>query len=107
MLRDIALPRLSIKLSKEQLRWTLLNKLNTSFPRGCTAQIQGSKVWMERRGFRSKLWVGDFPGGLVVKISPSNTGGTNSIPDQRAKIPRLLAKKKTKQKPEAILLQIQ
>ena len=33
------------------------------------------------------LGVGDFPGGPVVKTSPSNTGGPNSIPDQRAKIP--------------------
>ena len=29
----------------------------------------------------------DFPGGPVVKTSPSNAGGVGSIPDQRAKTP--------------------
>ena len=29
----------------------------------------------------------DFPGRLVVKTSPSNAGGTVSMPDQGAKIP--------------------
>ena len=29
----------------------------------------------------------DFPGGPVVKTSPSNAGGAGSIPGQRAKIP--------------------
>ena len=30
---------------------------------------------------------GDFPGGLVVKTSPSNAGVLSSIPGRRAKIP--------------------
>ena len=30
---------------------------------------------------------GDFPGGPVVKTSPSNTGNTGLIPGQEAKIP--------------------
>ena len=31
--------------------------------------------------------MGDFPGGPVVKSSPSNAGGAGSIPGQGAKIP--------------------
>jgi len=33
-----------------------------------------------------KTKVGDFPGGPVVKTSPSNAGGAGSIPSQGAKI---------------------
>ena len=33
---------------------------------------------------------GDFPGGPVVKTSPSNTGDAGSIPGWGAKIPRAL-----------------
>ena len=32
------------------------------------------------------MW--DFPGGPVVKTSPSNAGGVGSIPGRGAKIPR-------------------
>ena len=32
--------------------------------------------------------LGNFPGGPVVKTSPSNAGGVGSIPDQGAKILR-------------------
>ena len=32
-------------------------------------------------------WPGDFPGGPMVKTSPSNAGGAGSIPGQGAKIP--------------------
>ena len=32
-------------------------------------------------------WPWDFPGGPVVKPSPSNAGGAGSIPGQGAKIP--------------------
>ena len=38
--------------------------------------------------FPLKYSIRDFPGGPVVKISPSNTGGVGSIPGQGAKIPR-------------------
>ena len=31
--------------------------------------------------------LGDFPGGPVVKASPSNAGGVGSIPGQGVKIP--------------------
>ena len=34
---------------------------------------------------RMRRW--DFPGGPVVKTSPSNAGGTGSISGQGAKIP--------------------
>ena len=37
--------------------------------------------------FPLKYSIRDFPGGPVVKISPSNTGGVGSIPSQGAKIP--------------------
>ena len=42
----------------------------------------------------------DFPGGPVVKTSPSNAGGAGSIPGWGAKIPHALRPKKqnTKQK---------
>ena len=33
------------------------------------------------------MGLGDFPGGRVVKTSPSNAGGVGSIPDRGAKIP--------------------
>ena len=36
---------------------------------------------------------GDFPGGPVVKTSPSNAGGAGSIPGRGAKIPHALRPK--------------
>ena len=36
----------------------------------------------------------DFPGGPVVKTSPSNAGGAGSIPGQGAEIPTCLVTKK-------------
>ena len=45
----------------------------------------------------------DFPGGPVVGSSPSNAGGSGSIPDQGPKIPHALEAKKPKHKTEAIL----
>ena len=42
---------------------------------------------------RRKSW--DFPGGPVVKTSPSNEGGAGSIPGQGAKIPHASWPKKT------------
>ena len=42
----------------------------------------------------NKIWViksfRDFPGGPVVKTSPSSAGGAGLIPGQRAKIPHVL-----------------
>ena len=50
----------------------------------------------------------DFPGGPVVKTSPSNAGRAGSIPGRVAKIPYdSWPKKNTKHKTEAILQQIQ
>ena len=49
--------------------------------------------------------LGDFPGGSVVKISPSNAGESGSIPDWGAKTQ--YAAKKPKHKTEAILQRIQ
>ena len=45
----------------------------------------------------------DFPGGPVVKTSPSNAGGADLIPGQEANIPYALWPKKTKHKTEAVL----
>ena len=36
---------------------------------------------------RNKVNCWDFPGGPMVKTSPSNAGGAGSIPGQGAKIP--------------------
>ena len=41
-----------------------------------------------------KLAKRDFPGGPVVKTSPSNAGGVGLIPGQEAKIPYALWPKK-------------
>ena len=45
--------------------------------------------------FKEVLWE-DFPGGPVVKTSPSNAGGAGLIPGRGAKIPRALWPKKPK-----------
>ena len=45
----------------------------------------------------------DFPGGPVVKTSPSNAGSVGSIPGLGAKIPHASWPKKPKHKTEAIL----
>ena len=47
------------------------------------------------------LW--DFPGGPVVKTSPSNAAGMGLIPGWGAKIPTCLMAKEPKRKTEAIL----
>jgi len=51
------------------------------------------------------LW--DFPGGLVVRTSPSDAGAAGSIPHWEAKIPHTLKPKKPKHETEATLCQIQ
>ena len=45
----------------------------------------------------------DFPGGPVVKTSPSNAGGTGWISGRRAKIPHVLEAKNPKHNKKAIL----
>ena len=50
------------------------------------------------RGSEGKTWakafhVMDFPGGPLVKTSPSNAGGAGSIPGLGAKIPHALRPK--------------
>ena len=45
----------------------------------------------------------DFPGGPVVKTSPSNAGGAGLIPGQGAKIPHVSPPKHQKHKTAAIL----
>ena len=56
--------------------------------------------------FSSEKKKGDFSGGPVVKISPSNIGGVCSIPGWEVKIPHPSSPKKTKHKIEVILQQI-
>ena len=50
---------------------------------------------------KHEIW--DFPGGPVVKTSPSNAGGAGSILGQGAKIPHASPPKNQKHKAEAIL----
>ena len=45
----------------------------------------------------------DFPGGPLVKTSPSNAGGVGSIPGRGTKIPYDSGPKKTKCKADTIL----
>ena len=45
----------------------------------------------------------DLPGSPVVKTSPSNAGGSGSIPGQGAKMPHASQSKKPKHKTEAML----
>ena len=46
----------------------------------------------------------DFPGGPVVKTSPSNAGGVGSIPGWGARIPHTSwPKEKLKHRPEVVL----
>ena len=49
------------------------------------------------------LYQGDFPGGPVAKTSPSNAGGTGSVPGRRVKIPHASWPKNPKHKTEAVL----
>ena len=44
------------------------------------------KKWIDKLDFIKIKNVGDFPGGPVVKTSPSNSGGVRLIPGQGAKI---------------------
>ena len=46
---------------------------------------------------KAKLHTWDFPGGPVVKTSPSNAGGAGLIPALGPKIPRASKPKKKKQ----------
>ena len=52
---------------------------------------------------KSKIDTGGFPGGPVVKTSPSSAGGAGSIPGWGTKIPHASQPKKQKCKTEAIL----
>ena len=54
--------------------------------------IQGMKEVLQNQKQTNR----DFPGGPVVKILPSNTGSTGSIPDQGARIPYPSRPKKPK-----------
>ena len=53
------------------------------------------------KGQECKSW--DFPGGPVVKTSPSNAGSVGLIPGQGAKIPHVSQPKNQKHKTEAVL----
>ena len=67
----------------------------------------GKQYWYMRSSNRlpkAKLHTWDFPGGPVVKTSPSNAGGAGLIPALGPKIPRASKpkKKKAKCKTEAV-----
>ena len=59
---------------------------------------RGQKAVGERqtRGDAKEKVSGGFPGGPVVKTSPSSAGGAGLIPGQGAKIPHASQPKKTK-----------
>lgn len=44
------------------------------------------EIWSPENVLYQKFW-GDFPGGRVVRASPSSAGGADSFPDKGAKIP--------------------
>ena len=58
--------------------------------------------WAEE-SLGKKPEVGDFPGGAVVKTSPSNAGGADLIHGWEAKIPHASRPVKPKHETEAIL----
>ena len=60
------------------------------------SQVMFDKIYIEN------IWQ-DFPGGSVVKVSPSSAGGAGSIPGQGAKIPHVLWPKNQNIKTEATL----
>ena len=64
---------------------------------------------MGRLGPRNGRYLdgGDFPGGPVFKISPSNAECAGSIPGGGAKITHACRQKKPKHKTETIMYQIQ
>ena len=72
-------------------------------------------IWTEHDGSNEQGWLtfpqvgtlrklkeGDFPGGPVVKTSPSNAAGAGSIPGRGAKTPHASGPK-NRNKTEAIL----
>ena len=50
------------------------------------------------------IQLGTSPGGLVIKISPSNAGGVGSIPGWGAKIPYASGLKKKNNKKTQVIL---
>ena len=68
---------------------------------GCTTEVT------QQQQCKMKIQVPtDFPGGPVVKTSPSNTWGVGLMPGQGAKISHTLQPKKPKHNTEVILYQI-
>ena len=61
---------------------------NLSFVAWPTTGIPSWRDFSEPGEGLFKITYWDFPGGPVVKTSPSNAGGAGSIPGPRAKIPR-------------------
>ena len=63
-------------------------------------QPGGPEVALKSHKVRYENWLGDFPGGPVVKTLPANAGGVDLIPGRTAKIPHAWSPKQghTKQK---------
>ena len=66
--------------------------------------MEFESIWTQ--GSSTKEKPQDFPGGPVVKTSPSNAGGMDLIPGQVAKSPHALWPKKPKHKTGTTLKQI-
>ena len=83
---------------------------------GC-ASVEAEGVWEisvlssqfcnQLRLFLKIKSIRDFPGGPVVKTSPSSAGGVGLIPSWGVKIPQASRPRKPNHKMEAILQQIQ
>ena len=64
----------------------------------CLARKYLNSTYKEREGNTQKCLMRDYPGGPLIKTSPSKAGGASSIPDQKAKIPHASGPKSTKGK---------
>ena len=64
--------------------------LGDGLGRWASATGRKSRAWLEVTTLRLRNWLGDFPGGPVVKTSPSNTADVGLIPGQGAEIQHVL-----------------
>ena len=72
-------------------------------PAGMGSQSHSTSSRCPPWGFILKTGPWSFPGGPVVKISPSGVGGSGLIPGWEAKIPHALQPKSQNKKTEAML----
>ena len=94
----------TIRRSQEKLENSFVEmkaELKAKNSRMHNAEERRSELETRMEITQSKEQTGDFPGGPVVKTSPSKAGGVYSIPGRGAKIPNASWPKK--HKTEAIL----